>query len=435
VSTLAPVPVEAGFDRLIALVTGAVSSDHSKRAYHKALSDFLNWWVALPVRPPLSKALVQDYTGVLRQRLAPSSINVRLAAIRKLASEAADNGLLAPELAAGIAKVRGAKRLGVRAGNWLTREQAGRLIEVPSPSTLKGQRDRAILALLVACGLRRAELVSLEVGSFEQREARWVLPDLAGKGGRIRTVPVPGFVKARVDAWIAAAHLTEGPVFRSVGKGGVLKAATMDENAVWLLVEKHARAIGIPKLTPHDLRRTCAKLCRAAGGDIEQIQLLLGHASIQTTERYLGTRQNLVEAVNDRLGLIHEEPVSAESKTAAAEEEPEQDDAVEGPRRIPSTRGAKRRKRRSSSPKSSAAQLRRDGEFLDAVLETSRRFGLGVFGPAIAPVESSFHLRRRALPSRTRSRRNGLRIRSRSTRPSGPDPGTAPRLRADRVAL
>ncbi len=59
----------------------------------------------------------------------------------------------------------------------------------------------------------------------------------------------------------------------------------------------------IPKLAPHDLRRTCAKLCRAAGGDLEQIQLLLGHASIQTTEQYLGTKQNLVEAVNDRLGL------------------------------------------------------------------------------------------------------------------------------------
>ena len=56
-------------------------------------------------------------------------------------------------------------------------------------------------------------------------------------------------------------------------------------------------------LAPHDLRRTCAKLCRKSGGDLEQIQMLLGHASIQTTERYLGSRQNLKEAVNDRLGL------------------------------------------------------------------------------------------------------------------------------------
>jgi integrase/recombinase XerD len=63
------------------------------------------------------------------------------------------------------------------------------------------------------------------------------------------------------------------------------------------------RRSGVPRLAPHDLRRTCAKLCRAAGGDLEQIQLLLGHASIQTTERYLGTKQDLVDAVNDDLGL------------------------------------------------------------------------------------------------------------------------------------
>ena len=309
-TAIAPVPIDfdAEFERLVALVTTAVSSTHSKRSYGKALKDFLHWWRGLPVRSPLSKALVHEYAGVLSNRgLAASSINVRLAAIRKLASEAADNGLLAPELAAGITKVKGAKRLGVRAGNWLTREQAGSLLNAPDPSSLKGKRDRAILALLIGCGLRRAELVALDVDSFEQRDARWVLPDLAGKAGRIRTVPVPNFVKTRADAWISAAYLTGGTLFRSFGKGGILKNSTMDENAVWLLVEKYAREIGVEKLTPHDLRRTCAKLCRASGGDLEQIQLLLGHASVQTTERYLGTKQNLVEAVNDRLGLVVEE--------------------------------------------------------------------------------------------------------------------------------
>src|SRR6202521_215697 len=100
--------------------------------------------------------------------LGSSSIIIRMSAIRKLASEAADNGLLAPELAAGIAKVKGAKQLGVRAGNWRTREQASRLLDAPDPGKLKGKRDRAILALLIGCGLRRAELVTLGVDSFEQ---------------------------------------------------------------------------------------------------------------------------------------------------------------------------------------------------------------------------------------------------------------------------
>ena len=76
-----------------------------------------------------------------------------------------------------------------------------------------------------------------------------------------------------------------------------------DEKAVWYIVLKYAKATSLGRLSPHDLRRTCAKLCRKAGGDLEQIQMLLGHASILTTERYLGTEQNLTTAVNDALGL------------------------------------------------------------------------------------------------------------------------------------
>jgi integrase len=75
---------------------------------------------------------------------------------------------------------------------------------------------------------------------------------------------------------------------------------------IWHVVRTHARAIGVDRLGPHDLRRTCVKLCRASGGELEQIQFLLGHASIQTTERYLGSRQNLTRAVNDSIGLEDE---------------------------------------------------------------------------------------------------------------------------------
>jgi integrase/recombinase XerD len=72
---------------------------------------------------------------------------------------------------------------------------------------------------------------------------------------------------------------------------------------VWQMLRQYAAETGFPGIAPHDLRRTCAKLCRSAGGELEQIQLLLGHASIQTTERYLGTRQDLVHAPNDAIKL------------------------------------------------------------------------------------------------------------------------------------
>jgi len=85
------------------------------------------------------------------------------------------------------------------------------------------------------------------------------------------------------------------------GRPGLRRRLTA--NVIWSIVQGYAAEIGMPKLAPHDLRRTCAKLCRASGGDLEQIQLLLGHASIATTERYLGSRLDLVDAVNDDLEL------------------------------------------------------------------------------------------------------------------------------------
>jgi len=119
--------------------------------------------------------------------LASGTINVRLAAIRRLAYEAADSGLLSPELAAGIRRVKGARRLGVRLGNWLTAEQARTLWQLPNAETVKGKRDRAILSILLGCGLRRRELAQLTFDHLQQREDHWAVVDLIGKAGHMRT--------------------------------------------------------------------------------------------------------------------------------------------------------------------------------------------------------------------------------------------------------
>jgi len=77
----------------------------------------------------------------------------------------------------------------------------------------------------------------------------------------------------------------------------------MTEKVVWHVVKTYGKKLEIPKLAPHDLRRSCAQFCHAAGGELEQIQFLLGHVSVQTTERYLGCKQKFREAVNDRIGI------------------------------------------------------------------------------------------------------------------------------------
>lgn len=197
----------------------------------------------------------------------------------------------------------GVKKIGVRLGNWLTPEQSERLWNAPDSQLLKGKRDRALLSILLACGLRRREVVSLESRHVQQREDHWAIVDLNGKAGHTRTVPMPDWVKALLDEWLQAANINGGKLFRRVNKNGKAWGAGLTEKAVWHAVRKYARTAGIERLAPHDLRRTCARLCHSAGGELEQIQFLLGHVSIQTTERYLGCKQRVRDAVNDRIGI------------------------------------------------------------------------------------------------------------------------------------
>ena len=110
-------------------------------------------------------------------------------------------------------------------------------------------------------------------------------------------------MKEAVDAWTAAASIVRGPVFLAINKAGKVWGDGMTPKVIWALVKAAAARANIERLAPHDLRRTCARLCHLAGGELDQIQFLLGHVSIQTTERYLGCKQQLRVAVNDTLGI------------------------------------------------------------------------------------------------------------------------------------
>jgi site-specific recombinase XerD len=289
--------------RLKALVLDSVSSKITKRVYNMALNEFFAWYEMEP-RPGFTKATVSAWRVTLEERgLGSSSIIVRMSAIRKLAVEATDNGLLAPELAAGISRVKSAKSIGVRAGNWLSLMQAQALLDAPDITTMKGLRDRAIIAVLLGCALRRSEVAALTMGHVQQRDGRWCIVDLYGKHGRVRTIPIPAWVKVAIDAWTGPTCVLEGHVFRPVNRGDQVQGDELSEKVVWQMLRPYAAAAGLVGIAPHDCRRTAAKLCRAAGGELEQIQLLLGHASVQTTERYLGTKQDLVHAPNDGIKL------------------------------------------------------------------------------------------------------------------------------------
>ena len=296
-------PRAAALQRIKALVLDTLPSPESKRAYGQALDDFFRWCGAEAV-DGFTKATVNAYRVNLEaRRLSSSTINQRLSAIRKLATEAADNGFMPPEQASAISRVKGAKQAGIRTGQWLTHEQAERLISIPDPTRLSGVRDRALLAVLIGCGLRRREAATLSFEHIQLRDARWVIVDLIGKGGRVRTVPMPSWTKHAIDAWMAGSGISSGLVFRSIDKAGRVIGKSMTARTIFEIVRGAGARIGVPKLAPHDLRRTFAKLAHKGKAALEQIQLSLGHASVTTTERYLGVRQNLTDAPCDHLGL------------------------------------------------------------------------------------------------------------------------------------
>src|SRR4029077_5571021 len=181
----------ADWRRLKVLVLDSVSSPITKRVYNLGLDEFFEWFGREP-RPGFTKAAGNAWrVGLEARGLGSISINVRITAVRKLAVEAADNGLLAPEMAAGIARIKGVKSKGVRVGNWLSLRQAQALLSAPDIQTVKGLRDRAIVAVLLGCGLQRSEVAALTFTHLQQRDGRWCVVDLVGKHGRVRTAPMP----------------------------------------------------------------------------------------------------------------------------------------------------------------------------------------------------------------------------------------------------
>src|SRR5882757_1196150 len=198
------VPHTNQWHKLKTLVLDSVSSPITKRVYNLGLDEFFAWY-GQESRSGFTKATVSAWRVSLEARwLGSISINVRITAVRKLAVEAADNGLLAPELAAGIARIKGVRSQGVRVGNWLSLLQAQALLNTPDIRTRKGLRDRAMFAVLLGCGLRRSEVASLTTRHIQQRDGRWCIVDLIGKHGRVRTIPMPTWVKNAIDAWPTA---------------------------------------------------------------------------------------------------------------------------------------------------------------------------------------------------------------------------------------
>ena len=214
-------------------VLNSLGSPASRRVYEYAIDQFIAWYCSEP-RLAFNRIVVVRYRMYLESRhLAANTINQQLAAVRRLAHEAADAGLLSPDLAAGISRVKGVKQLGFR----LSAEQSSEVLKHAGGDTMRAKRDYAMLAMLFGCGFRRSELVGLELDDIQMRQGHWAVVDLIGKGGHIRTVPIPNWVKAALDQWTRTAGVCEGKIFRAVARRGKVWGRAAREQA-WSILHR-----------------------------------------------------------------------------------------------------------------------------------------------------------------------------------------------------
>lgn len=295
-----PIVTTIDNDAQLSMIKGMVLNGlqpNSVRAYDRALTDFIDWYVTSGYNA-FSRAAVMAHVEYLRQTgVTDKSINQRLAAIRKLAKEAAYNGLIDSNAAHAIIDIDNIKIKGKKLGNWLTKKEVENALSLPNTNTPKGLRDRAILAVLFGAGLRREELCNLTIQQIQQRDGRWLIADIEGKHGKTRSVPIAAWIKGIIDRWLEQYH-TVSFIFPSMRKGGNLSTDQLTPDAVYKLVKEY-----LPNIAPHDLRRTFGILAYKGGADLKQIQLTYGHDSIETTERYLNVAQDLQNAPSDAIKL------------------------------------------------------------------------------------------------------------------------------------
>jgi integrase len=305
--------------RLLEGVERGLSSSDSRRAYRTSLLQFFCWCHAGATTPVFSRLAVLQYkdfliglrsgpeesAGGAERRYSPATVNLRLAAVRALAQEAADAGVLSQSEAAAIRRVRGEKISGSRIGNWLRKDQVDEALMSIDRSTLRGKRDYAMLAVLFATALRRRELVELEVSDIQERDGQWGFIGLKGKGAKIRDISLPVWVREAVLDWLRTSRVVRGALFRSISRHGKLGTQHMSEESVKVILSHYMTPLGHDSFRPHDARRTCARLCRAGNATLEDVRELLGHASIQTTERYLGRTESFKRAITNLITEPH----------------------------------------------------------------------------------------------------------------------------------
>jgi site-specific recombinase XerD len=261
----------------ISKVVDSVKGRVTKSQYANGLTDFTAWLSREP-SSEIDQNSVAGYREFLKQQgFAPSTINQRLSAIKKLAIVTAEMSLTPVHSLRQILHVACIRVPANGFDKTLEQGEIEALLNAPDAQSLKGARDKAILALLVGCGLRRHEITSLDFDQLAQRNKHLQLAITNVANGRDRIVEVPTWAATTLFHWLSAANITDGKVFRALHRYGRVSGISLSQQAVLDVVRAYGRSIG-KDVRPNDLRRTCKKMCLSAGAALGEVNELLGYS-------------------------------------------------------------------------------------------------------------------------------------------------------------
>ena len=274
-----------------AVYLASLPSAHSRRVMGNALTKMARLLTGRDDANSLSlpwERLTYAHTAALRARLieklAPASVNQHLSALRGVLTECRRLGLMSADAVASAGDLKPVKGQGVPRGRMLAPGEQAALMRACADGTPMGARDAALFAVLLGCGLRRAEAVALNVGDVAEGSALVPL----GKGRKARRVPMPSGTRQAVSAWLAARGETpaDAPLFTSLDRRPAQRGGRISDQAVLHILLRRAGQVGVSSLSPHDFRRTYISQLLDADTDIATAKQLAGHASVETTARY-----------------------------------------------------------------------------------------------------------------------------------------------------
>jgi len=288
--TLVALPPAPGAWPAAAILTGHLAPA-SLVKYHQAQRAYLAF-CATPAQALQATSLARWRTHLAQHTtLSPHTINRLLAAVKRLVKEAAAQGYVDIVTAAAFASVSGVKpqalkdRLKTTTRTRITPGQMRLLCEAPDPQTLRGRRDRALLATLASSGCRVSEVVTLTAAQISSRTGRFVLQVLGKNQTAPREAPLSQEAYMLIEAWLARRPVASDSLFTSfAGRGARATAKPMSPAAVWQAVQQYAAAVGLRHVKPHDFRRFVGT--ELAKRDIRQAQKALGHTRIETTAKH-----------------------------------------------------------------------------------------------------------------------------------------------------